>query len=141
MSIGKSKLHVSVYYQGNLNFKKKLRKMLKLYSERIAGDPCNPIIDISIDNMGAQKQKQVLLKASYNKVITTVFNKTTTGLNNVYTVIALLVGLNIQRFYYNASDNGPENWLLISVIPLETDENSYEIQSSSGYYYCLANHH
>ena len=73
------------------------------------------------DNMGAQKQKQVLLKASYNKVITTVFNKTTTGLNNVYTVIALLVGLNIQRFYYNASDNGPENWLLISVTQLQSE--------------------
>lgn len=97
-------------------------------------------MDIRIDTLDSQEEKQFLLELSYDGVLNLSFEKTSMDANSLYTLIVSLTGLTIQRFYENTLDTGPENWLLISVNRLNADYDSYKIQWSSGYYYCLANH-
>lgn len=134
-------LHISIYYQSNSQIKNALCKKLSAYSKRLVEDPCNPLVDIRIDTLTAQKEKQVLLELSYHSVLTNSFVKPLKIADHFYTVIVALAALTIQRLYEKNPNTGTENWLLISLTPLKAGDETYTIQWCIGYYCCQANHH
>ncbi|NMA73158.1 MAG: hypothetical protein GX963_03155 [Bacteroidales bacterium] len=129
-------LHISIYYSGSSQIKAHLRKKLTAYSKRLAEDPCNPIVDIRIDNLDAQEEKRVLLELSYDGVMTNSLSKQLKNAGNFYTVIATLAALTMQRLYEKNTSAGTENWLLISLTPLMISANTYKIKWLSGYNCC-----
>ncbi len=134
-------LHISIYYQGNSQIQNALRKKLSAYSKRLVEDPCNPLVDIRIDTLDTQEEKQVLLELSYHSVLTNSFIKQLKSADHFYTVVVTLASLTIQRLYEKNSNTGTENWLLISLTPIMESDGTYNIQWSSGYNCCQANHH
>lgn len=134
-------LNISIYYQGSSQIKKELSKMLSNFSERLSQDPCNPLMNIKIDTLDTQEEKQILLELSYYNVVTTNFEKPLKNADHFYTVIVTLAALTIQRLYEKNPNMGIENWLLISLTPLKESDNTYNIQWSSGNNCCSANYH
>lgn len=57
-------LHVSIYYQGSSQIKKELHKKLSAYTKRLVENPCNPLVDIRIDTLDTQEEKQ-----GYSRII------------------------------------------------------------------------
>ena len=141
MSNTKPILHISIYYQGNSQIKKELRKELSHFSKRLAEDPCNPIVKIRFDTLDAQRKKQVLLELSYYDVVTASFEKPFKNFSYFYTFIAIQSSLTINRFYEKNPNTGEESWLLISLAPLKAGDDTYNIQWCTGYNCCQANHH
>ena len=72
---------------------------IKKCSKRLVEDPCNPLVDIRVDTLDTQEEKQVLLELSYHSVLTNSFVKPLKSVDHFYTVIIALVALTIQRFY------------------------------------------
>lgn len=134
-------LHISIYNQGNSQIKNKLRKKLSAYSKQLAENTCNPLVDIRIDTLDTQEEKQVLIELSYRSVLTNSFVKPLKSADHFYTVIVTLAALTIQRLYEKNPSTGTENWLLISLTPLKESDGTYNIQWSSGYNCCQANYH
>lgn len=134
-------LHISIYYQSSSQIKNELRKKLSSYSKRLVEEPSNPLGDIKIDTLDTQEEKQVLLELSYHSVLTNSFVKPLKSADRFYTVIVTLAALTIQRLYEKNPNTGTENWLLISLTPLKKSDGTYNIQWSSGYNCCQANHH
>ena len=137
----KPKLHVSIYYQGNPETKILLQKKLSDYSKRLLTDPCSPIVDLRLDTLDEQDEKLVLMELSYYEVHIYELSKQLKNANQLYTVVAALVALNIQRLYEKNPNTGVENWLLISIFPTIDYNDMYNIKWSSGYYCCRATHH
>ncbi|WZX99545.1 hypothetical protein NSQ26_09415 [Bacillus sp. FSL W7-1360] len=134
-------LHISIYYQGNSQIQNALLKKISAYSKRLVEDPCNPLVDIRIDTLDTQEEKQVLLELSYHSVLTNIFVKPLKSTDQFHHVIITLAELTIQRLYEKNPNTGTENWLLISLTPLKESDSSYNIQWCTGYNCCQANHH
>jgi len=138
----KSILHISICCQDcSPVVKKALQNELVSYSKKIAEDHCNPIVDIRIDALDTQEEKQVLLELSYHYVLTKTLSVPLKTIDDFYTPIAIFTGAAIQRLYEKNPNTGTENWLLISLTSLKSSDGIYNIQWSSGYHCCQANYH
>lgn len=134
-------LHISIDYRGNSQIKKELNAKLYVFSKGLYKDPFNPIVNIRFDTQDTQIESKILLELSYYDVLTYSFEKPLKTAEHFYTIIVTLASLTMQRLYDKNPNTGTENWLLISLNPLDEGDDIYNIQCSTGYNCSQANHH
>lgn len=129
------KLHISIYYDGNSKFKAKLKKRLSIYSERLLSSPWEPSVNICMDTLSTQEEKQVQQELLYDAVLTYRTKQSLTTANDLYTIVILLISLTRQRLYENNPDPTIQNLMIISIMPSKADDqniNDYDIKWSLG---------
>ena len=128
-------LHISIYYRGSSKIKTTLKRQLSTYIKRSSSNPDEPSVDICLDTFDEQEEKQVLQELTYDTVVTYHTKQTLSTDQELYTIVVLLISLTMQRLYENNPRFNPEDWMLISVIPSNTDtqaNNDFDIQWSTG---------
>lgn len=128
-------MHISIHYRGNSKYKKSLKQQLSAYSKRVLSEPWEPFVEIHLDTFDEQEEKQVLQELTYDTVVTYHTKQTLSTDQELYTIVVLLISLTMQRLYENNPRFNPEDWMLISVIPSNTDtqaNNDFDIQWSTG---------
>lgn len=131
MNKNKSILHVSIYYRGNAKSKTNLNKQLSAYTKRLLSNPCEPSVDICLDTLDAQEEKQIQEELIYDTVITTNTKQRLTTAKEIYTFVILLISLTRQRLYENSPNSKTEELMIISIISSKADDqsnNTYDIQ-------------
>ena len=135
MNSNRPVLHISIYYRGSSKIKTTLKRQLSTYIKRSSSNPDEPSVDICLDTFDEQEEKQVLQELTYDTVVTYHTKQTFSTDQELYTIVVLLISLTMQRLYENNPRFNPEDWMLISVIPSNTDtqaNNDFDIQWSTG---------
>ncbi|HRC90172.1 MAG TPA: hypothetical protein PK910_09170 [Bacteroidales bacterium] len=135
MNSNRPVLHISIYYRGSSKIKTTLKRQLSTYIKRSSSNPDEPSVDICLDTFDEQEEKQVLQELTYDTVVTYHTKQTLSTDQELYTIVVLLISLTMQRLYENNPRFNPEDWMLISVIPSNTDtqaNNDFDIQWSTG---------
>ena len=135
MNSNRPVLHISIYYRGSSKIKTTLKRQLSTYIKRSSSNPDEPSVDICLDTFDEQEEKQVLQELTYDTVVTYHTKQTLSTDQELYTIVVLLISLTMQRLYENNPRFNPEEWMLISVIPSNTDtqaNNDFDIQWSTG---------
>lgn len=135
MNSNRPVLHISIYYRGSSKIKTTLKRQLSTYIKRSSSNPDEPSVDICLDTFDEQEEKQVLQELTYDTVVTYHTKQTLSTDQELYTIVVLLISLTMQRLYENNPRFTPEDWMLISVIPSNTDtqaNNDFDIQWSTG---------
>ena len=135
MNSNRPVLHTSIYYRGSSKIKTTLKRQLSTYIKRSSSNPYEPSVDICLDTFDEQEEKQVLQELTYDTVVTYHTKQTLSTDQELYTIVVLLISLTMQRLYENNPRFNPEDWMLISVIPSNTDtqaNNDFDIQWSTG---------
>lgn len=80
-------------------------------------------------------EKQVQQELIYDRVVTYHMKKAIASIEELYTIVILLINLARQRLYENNSDTKTENLMIISITPSNNDNpasDSFDIQWSFG---------
>lgn len=133
MNSNKPVLHISIYYRGSSKSKTTLKRQLSTYIKRLSSNPYEPSVDIRLDTLDEQEEKQILQELTYDTVVTYHTKQTLSTDQELYTIAVLLISLTLQRLYENNSIYRPEDWMLISITPSNADNqpnNDFDIQWS-----------
>lgn len=131
MNSNQTLLNVSIYYRGSSKSKTALKKRLSAYSQRLLNDPWEFPADICLDTFHTKKEKQVQQELMSDTIITNTIKQMLPTIKEIYTVIVLLISLARQRVFENNPNPKADAWLILSIVPANTDEQA-KIQWSLG---------
>jgi hypothetical protein len=124
-------LHISIYYRGSSKLKTKLNKQLTAYTKRLISNPWELAVNICLDTIDAQEEKQIQQQLMYDTVITYNTKHVLTTIKELYTLVILLISLTRQRLYENKPNSKTVDLMIISIIPSNADDqsnNDFDIQ-------------